>query len=259
MKLAVLVKYVPDASSARRFSPSDSTVDRTTSGLLSELDEYAVEQALRSAEKTGGEVIALSVGPVEASEALKKALQMGVDKAVHVLDGALHGSDAPATSLVLARAITKLGDIDLVITGMASTDASMGVVPAMIAERLAMPHIGSAFEFSSDGVQATARRDVDGVSETVTATLPAVISVTDQSGEPRYPSFKGIMAAKKKHIDNWSLVDLDVAPEMVGLNNAWTSVISIHKQPPRAKGEIVIDHGGAAALLSQYLAANHFI
>ena len=259
MIIAVLVKYVPDATGARTFTAADSTVDRGGAGLLSELDEYAVEQAILVTEANGGEVVAITVGAAEAAEALKKALQMGADRAVHILDDALHGSDAPATSLAIAETITKLGNVELIITGMASTDAAMSVVPAMVAERLGLPHIGSVVEFSQADGQATARRDVGAATETVTAALPAVISVTDQSGEPRYPSFKGIMAAKKKQVDTWGLADLGVAPDAVGLSNAWTSVVAITRQPPRAKGEIVTDSGGGAAQLTRFLTSHQFI
>ena len=142
MNIVVCVKYVPDATADRQFE-ADNTVDRDgVDGLLSELDEYAVEQALQIKEKAGEdtEVTVLTVGPEEAADAVRKALQMGADKGVHVIDDAIAGSDAFATSLVLAEAIKKL-DHDLVVFGMASTDGAMGVVPAMVAERLGLPQV----------------------------------------------------------------------------------------------------------------------
>src|SRR4051794_4314949 len=143
MNILVCVKHVPDATADRRFE-DDNTVDRVgVDGLLSELDEYAVEQALQIKEKAGDEtdVTVLSVGPEQATDAIRKALQMGADKGVHVVDDAIAGSDSPATSLVLAEAIKKIGSWDLVVCGMASTDGSMGVIPAMLSERLDVPAV----------------------------------------------------------------------------------------------------------------------
>ena len=205
MNIVVCVKHVPDAQSDRTFNESDSTTDRVgVDGLLSELDEYAVEEALKLVEAGEGEVTVLTVGPDQAADAVKKALQMGADKGVHVNDEAIHGSDAVATSLVLAEAIKKIGSADLVLTGMASTDGTMSVVPAMLAERLGLPQVTLASELSVEGSEVTIRRDGDAASETIVATLPALVSVTDQINEPRYPSFKGIMAAKKKPVETWA-------------------------------------------------------
>ena len=144
-------KHVPDAQADRGFNESDNTVDRAgVDGLLSELDEYAVEEALKLAEASGGEVTVVTIGPDQAADAVKKALQMGADSRVHVNDEAIHGSDAPATSLILAEAIKKAtdGNPELVITGMASTDGTMGVVPAMLAERLGLPQVTYASELT---------------------------------------------------------------------------------------------------------------
>src|SRR5690349_9840264 len=198
MNIVVCVKYVPDAAADQQFE-SDNTVDRVgVDGLLSELDEYAVEQALQLKEKLGDEteVTALTIGPEGAIDAVRKALQMGADKGVHVVDDAIAGSDAPATSLVLAEAIKKI-DHDLVVCGMSSTDGSMGVVPAMLSERLGVPGVTFGSEIELDGETVKIRRDGDTATVLVEGTLPVVLSVTDQTGEARYPSFKGIMAAKK--------------------------------------------------------------
>ncbi len=259
MKIVVLVKHVPEAGGNRVFSGSDHTLDRSVSGLLSELDEYAVEQAVRVAETIGGDVIALTVGPASATDAVRKALQMGANRGIHVVDDAVHGSDAPATSRILAGAISRIRDVDLVLTGMASTDAGMSVIPAMVAERLGLPLLGSAVELSLSEGAITARREVDAAIETVTAPLPAVVAVTDHSGEPRYPNFKDIMAAKKKQIDTWNLADLGVAADSVGLAAALSSVVSVTRRPPRTHGQIVIDNGDAAEQLTQFLVGNRFV
>jgi electron transfer flavoprotein beta subunit len=275
MNIVACVKYVPDASADRQFE-DDYTVDRVgVDGLLSELDEYAVEQALQAKEKLAAAgddttVTVLSVGPDNATDAIRKALQMGADKGVHVVDDAIAGSDAVGTSLVLAEAIKKIGaDLlpggwDLVICGMASTDGSMGVVPAMLAERLQVPAVtlGSEVEVQAEGGSGTVRirRDGDVATETIEAALPLVLSVTDQSGEARYPSFKGIMAAKKKPVETWSLSDLGVDAELVGLSAAWTVVESTQARPPRTQGEVVTDEDGSGATaLVEFLASKKFI
>ncbi|HEX6338723.1 MAG TPA: electron transfer flavoprotein subunit beta, partial [Jiangellaceae bacterium] len=148
MKIVVLVKHVPDATADRGFS-EDLTTDRVgVDGILSELDEYAIEEALKVSDASEAEVVVLTMGPEQAAEAVRKGLQMGADSGVHVVDDALHGSDSVATSAVLAAAIGKIGDVDLVLTGMASTDGSMSVVPAMLAERLGIAHVGFVGELT---------------------------------------------------------------------------------------------------------------
>ncbi|MCK0112374.1 electron transfer flavoprotein subunit beta/FixA family protein [Ornithinimicrobium sp. F0845] len=260
MNIVVCVKYVPDAQSDRSFE-SDHTTDReAVDGLLSELDEYAVEAALALNEAgDGGEVTVLTMGPEDAADAVKKGLQMGADKGVHVLDDAIAGSDAVASSLVLAEAIKKLGGVDLVITGLASTDGAMSVVPAMLAERLGLPQVTFASELTVEGGVARIRRDGDIASETIEASLPAVVSVTDQINEPRYPSFKGIMAAKKKPVETWGLGDLGVDASQVGLGAAWTTVESVEARPPRSKGEVVTDEGEGGKALAEFLASRKFV
>jgi electron transfer flavoprotein beta subunit len=263
MNIVVCVKYVPDATADRHFE-ADHTVDRVgVDGLLSELDEYAVEQALQIKEKRPDEevtVTALSVGPEKAVDAVRKALQMGADQGVHVMDEAIAGSDAVATSLVLAEAVKKTGQVDLVMCGMASTDSEMSVVPAMLAERLGLPQVTLAAVVESQGDQVRIKRDGDTATEVVGATMPVVVSVTDQSGEARYPSFKGIMAAKKKPLEGYTLADLGVDPGQVGLSVAWTAVEGTTARPPRTAGEIVKDEDGSGAqALADFLASKKFI
>ncbi len=268
MNIVVCVKYVPDAQSDRTFNESDNTTDRVSvDGLLSELDEYAIEAGLKLAESAAGgpgesKVTVLTVGPDRAADAIKKALQMGAHAGVHVNDEAIHGSDAVATSLILAEAVKKIGSVqsaDLILTGMGSTDAAMGVVPAMLAERLGLPQVTHASELTVEAGTVTIRRDGDVASETIAASLPALVSVTDQINEPRYPSFKGIMAAKKKPVETWSLADLDLDAGSVGLAAAWTRVESFTKRPPREQGQIVTDEGDGGTKLAEFLSAHKFV
>ncbi|WP_030214020.1 electron transfer flavoprotein subunit beta/FixA family protein [Streptomyces bikiniensis] len=259
LRIVVCVKYVPDATGDRHFA-DDLTVDRDdVDGLLSELDEYAVEQALQIAEEADdAEVTVLTVGPEDAKDALRKALSMGADKAVHVEDDDLHGTDVMGTSLVLAKAIEKTG-YDVVIAGMASTDGVMGVLPAILAERLGVPQVTLLSEVSIEDGVVKGRRDGDAASEQLEAALPAVVSVTDQSGEARYPSFKGIMAAKKKPVESLDLSDLDLEAEEVGLEGAWTAVDSATERPARTAGTIVKDEGEGGKQLAEFLASQKFI
>lgn len=257
--IVVAVKYVPDATADRTFNSSDNTVDReNVDGLLSELDEYAVEQALQVVEAGEGEVTVVTVGPADAADAVRKALQMGADKGVHVEDDAIHGSDAFGTSLILAKAIEKL-DYDLVFFGMASTDGGLGVVPTLVAERLGLPAVTYASEITVDGDTVKIRRDGDAATQEIEGTGKLVVSVTDQTGEARYPSFKGIMAAKKKPVEEWTLSDLGVDPSDVGLDAAWSKVESFEPRPPRTAGEIVTDEGDGGSKLVEFLASKKFV
>ncbi|WP_231591400.1 electron transfer flavoprotein subunit beta/FixA family protein [Saccharothrix sp. ST-888] len=259
MRIVVCVKYVPDATGDRRFE-DDTTTDREgVDGLLSELDEYGVEQALRIAEAHGdAEVTVLTVGPDDAKDALRKALSMGADKAVHVNDEDIHGTDVIGTSAIIAKALEKT-EYDLVVCGMASTDGTMGVLPALLAERLGLPQVTLLSEVSLEGNTVKGRRDGDAATEQLEAELPAVISVTDQSGEARYPSFKGIMAAKKKPVQEYDLDDLGIEADEVGLGGAWTAVETITARPARTAGTVVKDEGEGGKQLAAYLAEQKFI
>ncbi|WP_190127209.1 electron transfer flavoprotein subunit beta/FixA family protein [Streptomyces inusitatus] len=260
LRIVVCVKYVPDAAGERRFA-GDLTVDREgVDGLLSELDEYAVEQALRIAEASedGAEVTVVTMGPEDAREAVAKGLRMGADRGVHVEDGALHGSDVMGTSLVLARAVEKAG-FDLVVCGMASTDGGTGVLPALLAERLGVAQVSLLSEVSVAGGVVRGRRDGDSASEVLEAVLPAVVSVTDQSGEARYPSFKGIMAAKKKPVVSWDLDDLGVDAGEVGSAGAWTVVDSAVERAARGAGTVVKDEGEGGRQAGAFLAERKFV
>ncbi|MCH8612401.1 electron transfer flavoprotein subunit beta/FixA family protein [Arsenicicoccus dermatophilus] len=261
MDIVVCVKHVPDAQGDRGFDESDWTTDRqAVDGLMSELDEYPMEEALRLVEAGEGTITVLTMGPDVAADAIKKALQMGADKGIHVNDEALHGSDAVATSLVLAEAIKKAGQPDLVMFGMASTDGAMSVVPAMVAERLGLPQVTLASELGVEGGTVSIRRDGDTATQRLQAALPAVVSVTDQTGnEPRYPSFKGIMAAKKKPVETWSLADLGLDADQVGLGAARTKVEQATPRPPREQGTIVKDEGDGGAKLAEFLVAKKFV
>jgi electron transfer flavoprotein beta subunit len=259
MNIVVCVKQVPDTAVERKLKSSDSTLDReSVDGVMNEIDEYAVEEALRLTEAHGGEVTVLTMGPEKAAETIRKALSMGADKAVHLLDDALHGSDGVQTSYALAQALRKIG-FDLVILGSESTDARMGVLGAMLAEQLSLPQLSLANKVEIDGTAVRIQRQTDYGHDVVEASLPAVISVVEKINEPRYPSFKGIMAAKKKPVTKLSLADAEVDPAKVGLAAALTEVTSFAERPPRQAGVIVKDEGDGGAKAAGFLAAQKFI
>jgi len=259
MNIVVCVKQVPDTWAERTLRPEDSRLDRASvDGVINELDEYAIEEGLRLAEAHGGEVTVLTMGPDKASESIRKALSMGADKAVHLVDDALEGSDALATSLALATVLKRTG-FDLVILGSESTDARTGVLAAMLAERLGCAQLSLASKVEVDGNAITIHRQADYGYDKVEATLPAVVSVVEKINEPRYPSFKGIMAAKKKPVEVLSVADAGIDPAQVGLRAAATEVVSFSKRPPREAGTIVKDEGDGGVKAAEFLAAQKFI
>jgi len=259
MKIVVCVKQVPDTASERTLDPADKTLDRAkVDGVLNELDEYAIEEALRLAEAHGGEVTVLSMGPERARETVLKALQMGADAGVHLVDDALHGSDAAATSLALAQ-VLEAREWDLVILGSESTDARTSVLPAMLAERLCKPQLTFANKVEVDGTTVRIQRQTEDGYQVVEGQAPAVVSVVEKINEPRYPSFKGIMAAKKKPIDVLTLANLGLNSGQVGLAASWTAVEDFAARPPRAAGTIVTDDGDGGVKLAEFLSEQKFV
>jgi electron transfer flavoprotein beta subunit len=259
MNIVVLMKQVPDTYAERTLNAADNTLDRDASdAVINEIDEYAIEEGLLLKEAHGGEVTVLTMGPERASESIRKALSMGVDKGVQITDPALHGSCAIATATVLAKALGTL-DYDLVIAGSEATDSRLSVVPALLAEALGAPQLSGARKVSVDGAEVRIERLTDSGYDVVQAATPAVVSVVEKINEPRYPSFKGIMAAKSKPVQLLTLADLGISPDEVGLANATTRVESFEVAPPRAAGVVVKDEGNGGVLIAEYLASKKLI
>jgi len=259
VKIAVCVKQVPDTWAEKKLKADTSTLDRESAdGVLNELDEYAVEQALQLVEANGGEVVIVTMGPDRAAETLRKAISMGADAGIHVLDNNLAGSDAIATSAVLAKALEGR-DFDLILFGSESTDARMSVIPAMVAERLGLAQVTFAQKVNVDGTTLTAERVTDYGFDTLTATLPAVVSVVEKINEPRYPSFKGIMAAKKKPVETLTATDLGLDPSVVGAGAAWSAVADFAARPPKPAGVVITDEGSGGTSIADYLTTSKFI
>src|SRR6201996_2257703 len=253
------MKQVPDTEVERSLNPGDNTVDRASvDGVINYLDEFAIEEGLKLKEANGGEVTILTMGPAKATDSIRKALSMGADKAVHVTDEALAGSDALASSLALAEALKHVG-FDLVVFGCESTDARTGVLPAMVAERLGVPQLTLAGKVDVAGSEVTVRRVTDDGIATVTGSLPAVVSVNEKINEPRYPTFKGIMAAKKKPVQTLSLADLNIDAGLVGLGTAASWVEDFAARPPRQAGVVVKDEGEGGNQVAAFLAERKFI
>jgi len=259
MNIVVLVKQVPDSGSERRLDPSDNTVDRASAdNVINEMDEYAIEEALQIRDREGGEVTILTVGPESAKDAIRKALSMGADRAVHVVDDAIHGSCAVQTSAVLAAALQQL-DYDLILCGAESTDGQVSVMPALLAERLGIPQLSGARALTVEGGVARVERQTDGGYWVLEAPLPAIVSTWDTINEPRYPSFKGIMAAKKKPVETRSLGELGIDPSAVGLGSATTAVVDFAGRPPKGVGVKVNDEGDGAQQLVDFLVGQKIV
>jgi electron transfer flavoprotein beta subunit len=259
MNIVVLVKQVPDTEAERKLNPADNTVDRASvDPVINYIDEFAIEEGLQLKESQGGEVTIMTVGPERATESIRKALSMGADKAVHVTDEALHGSDAIQTAKVIAKALGTI-EWDVVIAGSEATDSRSAIVPALVAEALGAPQLTQARKVSVDGSTVSIERVTDTGYDKVEGSTPAVISVVEKINDPRYPSFKGIMAAKSKPITVLSLGDLGLDAGEVGLANAWTQVVSFENAPPRAAGQTVKDEGNGGAAIADYLASKKLI
>jgi electron transfer flavoprotein beta subunit len=259
VNIVVLVKQVPDSGAERSLRDDDNTVDReSATNVINEMDEYAIEEALRIQEAHGGEVTVVSMGPQRAAESIRKALSMGPDKAVHVVDDALAGSDALVTSKVLAAAVRTVNP-DLILCGAESTDGRVQVMAQMLAERLGIAALTGARKLTVDGSSLTIERQTEEGYEVVTASAPAVVSVWDTINEPRYPSFKGIMAAKKKPVTTLSLADLGIAADEVGLAGSYSAVLEHARRPPRQGGTKVTDEGDGGVKLVEFLASEKFV
>ncbi|HVE63703.1 MAG TPA: electron transfer flavoprotein subunit beta/FixA family protein [Mycobacteriales bacterium] len=259
MNIVVCVKQVPDTWAEKKLDASDKTLDRASvDGVMNEIDEYAVEEALRLKEAHGGEVTILTMGPAKAVETIRKALSMGADKAVHLTDEALHGSCAVQTSYALAQVLGTL-EFDLVITGSEATDSRNSVMPALLAERLGLPQMSLAKKVEIDGPTLRVHRQTENGYDVLESSLPAVVSVVEKINEPRYPSFKGIMAAKSKPMTTLTIADAGIDGDKVGLAHATSRVEDFAARPPRSAGTVVKDEGDGAQKLAEFLQSQKFI
>ncbi len=253
MKIAVCVKAVPDAATGRRLDPSSHRLDRSGELTLSDFDTHPVEEALKLRDAAGdGEVVIVSMGPEKAMDALRKALAMGADRAVLVSDDALAGSDLLGTSKALAGALEKEG-ADLVLFGQQSADGDGACLWAAVAERLRQPTISQVSELGVDGGNVTGKRQTEFGYDTIRAPLPAVVAVSDAINEPRYPSLKGIMGAKRKPQETLAAGDVG------GATDAKTTVVGVNPPPARGESRRIEDDGNAASAIVEFLAEKRLV
>jgi electron transfer flavoprotein beta subunit len=254
MNVVVCVKQVPDPNSVGQLDPSTHNLKREgVEVVLDPGDEFGIEAGLQLAEAHGGQVTVVSMGPEKGLDAIRKALAMGAAKGVLVSDPSLAGADALTTAKVLSAAIRREG-FDLVIAATESTDGYTGVVPQAMAELLGVPAVTFAKAIESDGTTLKVRRQTEAGYDRVEATLPAVVSVTAGVNEPRYPSLKGIMAAKSKPVDRLGVADLGLDGLTPG-----QAIVSVQPAEQRKAGEVVEDDGTAAHRVVEFLASRKVI
>jgi electron transfer flavoprotein beta subunit len=244
MNIVVCVKHVPNPDLPMVVDPESRRLVRDPAeSVLDTADEYGVEIGLQLADAHGGEVTVVTMGPEAADEALRRAMAMGAHNAIHVLDDALAGSDALSTARTLAATIEPL-DADLVICATESTDSYSGMVPGALAEFLGLPQLTFARAASIEGQTLTVKRAVDTGVQTLEATLPALLTVTASIAEPRYPTFRGLMQAKRKPVDVKAIADLGVSEDAVGESGAQERVIDIATESIEKEGVKIHDDGG---------------
>jgi len=254
MNIAVCVKQIPDPAVPGELDPESHTLVRTGKLILDESDSYGVEMALQLADKAGGgDVTLLSMAPNNEVSGLRTALAMGAAKAVLVSDPALAGSDALSTAKVLAKAVGRAGEVDLVLTATESTDGYTGTIPGQLAQLLDWPSLTFAKHVEVGDGTITIQRQTEAGYDVVESSLPAVVSVTAGVVEPRYPSFKGIMAAKNKPVDECTVADLGLTPDEVGWAGARQQITNVAAAPARQAGEKIEDDGTAHERIVAFL------
>jgi electron transfer flavoprotein beta subunit len=253
VKIAVCVKHVPEANANRRLDPETKRLDRSGEGSLNPFDVHAVEEALRIKEREGGEVVLVSMGPERAVDSLRKALAMGADRAVLISDEGAGGSDLVATSRALAAALGREG-CDLVLFGQQASDADGAVLWAAVADRLQKPMISQAAEVELADGRVRAKRQTEFGYDVIEAPLPAIVAVSDAINEPRYPSLKGIMGAKRKPQETLAAGELELSPDELGESGSRTTVLALADPPPRGDTTVIEDDGMGAERVVEYLA-----
>jgi electron transfer flavoprotein beta subunit len=253
MKVVVCVKEVPDASAPKRIDPQSYRLDRSVPGALNEFDTHAIEEGLRLKETGGeGEVVAILMGPERAADSLRKALALGADRAVHVVDEALAGSDLVATSKALAKAVER-EEPGLVLFGQQAGDSDGAVLWAAVADRLRLPVVSQAASLEIAEGKVRVKRQTEYGYDVIEAPTPCVVAVSDAINEPRYPSLKGIMGAKKKPQDTVAVAELGLDSSEVGEAGSRTEVYALGEPPARGDSKRIEDDGNAAEAILEYL------
>jgi electron transfer flavoprotein beta subunit len=258
VKIAVCVKQVPDATVHKRIDPATKRLDRTGEAALNPTDLNAVEEALRIKEVQGGEVVLVSLGPEKAVDSLRKALAMGADRAVLVSDEGAVGSDLLGTARALAGALER-ESADLVLFGQASGDGDGAVLWSAVADKLRLPVVSQVAALTVEPGSVTGKRQTEHGYDIISAPLPAVVAVSDAINEPRYPSLKGIMGAKKKPQETLSAADLGLDGDAAGESGSKTEVHELGDPPARGDSRKIEDDGSAAQQIIDYLAEKRLL
>jgi electron transfer flavoprotein beta subunit len=237
MNIVVCIKQVPETTEVKINPETNTLVREGVPAIVNPFDENAIEAALKLREKHGGRITVITMGPPQAAEALKTAIAMGADEVMLISDRAFAGSDTWATSYTLAQAIKKIGDYKLIICGKQAIDGDTAQVGPGIAEWLGIPQVTFAVKIEADGEKARVERLLEEVNEVVETPLPAVITVVKQINEPRLPSLKGMMKAKKAEVKTLKAADLAADEKNLGLNGSPTQVVKIFTPPPKGGGE----------------------
>jgi electron transfer flavoprotein beta subunit len=255
VKVVVCVKQIPDPASPVKFASGQHILARDEDLVLDDADSYGVETGLQLAEAVGGgEVTVVSMAPRGEISGIRTALAMGADRAILVSDDVLAGSDALGTARVLAAAIRR-AEPDLIIAGTDSTDGYTGTLPVQVAEILGLPTVSFAKRVSVADGRLTAHRQTEAGYDEVTVPLPALITVTAGVVEPRYPSFKGIMAARKRPVERLTVADLGIDQKTVGTAGARQETVSVVKTAARKAGEVIVDEGDSHDKILAFLQA----
>lgn len=248
MKICICVKHVPDPNLAMRVDPATKRLIRESAkSILDPADEYGIETALRLVEQHGGETVAVTMGPPAAEDALRRAMAIGADRSILVTDDALAGSDVVGTARALAAALSAESP-DLVICATESTDAYSGMLPGALAAMLGLPQVTFARSVSVEGMTITVQRDTETGYQTIQTALPALLTVTASIGEPRYPSFKGMMAAKKKTVDRRDAAALGLDSATIGESGARERVLAIKPVSQAKQTRTITDDGSGESV-----------
>lgn len=259
MKIVVLIKQVPDTWGQRTLDLESGRVDRVLGeNVIDEINERALEIALVQQDAGTAEVVVLTMGPDSASDAIRKSLAMGADSAIHIHDDLLAGADYVRTAWTIAAALKKVS-FDLIIAGDKSTDGGGGVLPAMISEILEIPHLTHLDSVTIEEVKVVGERSTQTGFIRVSAAFPAIISVTERSAEPRYPTFRGIMKAKKKPVVSEDLSSIAMSTVSAEAAANTTEVLTVEVRPERIAGIKIVDEGDAGIKIADFLTLNRLI
>ncbi len=239
MHFVVCIKQVPETTDVRIDPVTNTLMREGVASIVNPFDKFAIEEALRQRDTHGGKVTVISMGPPQAREALKEALAMGADEAVLLSDRAFAGADTLATSFTLARAIRKLGKVDLILCGKQAIDGDTAQVGAGIAQQLGVPQLTYVRRVVIEGSTLTVERALEDCYEVVTCKLPALVTCVKELNEPRLPSLRGIMMAARKEITVWGARDIAANPARIGLNGSPTRVVRVFAPTRRGRGEIL--------------------